>query len=117
MQYGWNVSTAYFRELELVPFKRAGVVRKEGQEPSLCVHGGASVMLYADAAGIGAMLAEGLVNIMTVIVTVFEEIRLKISKRRRSQCFYDHETRQPRPHRSLSKQHAKGINRRLSYDT
>ena len=55
-------------------------------EPLACVRKSVWGMLYADDAGIVCKSAEGLANMMTVFVTVFEAAGLTVSKRKRRQC-------------------------------
>ena len=64
---------------DLVQLSDAGVVRTEKQEPLACVRRAVWGMLYADDAGIVSKPAEGLAEMITVIVTVFEAAGLKVS--------------------------------------
>ena len=85
-------------------------------EPLACVRRSVWGMLYADDAGIVSKSVEGLAK-MTVVVTVFEAAGLTVSEKKRRQCCYGHSTRQSGPHRSSSKQRARGIYRRCSFCT
>ena len=87
-------------------------------EPQACLRRSVWDMLYADTAGIETKSAEGLAKMMTVNVTVFEAAGLTVSERKRRQRYCGHPTRQSGPHRSSSKQRARGIIcRRCSFST
>ena len=78
-------------------------------DPLTCVRRAVWGMLYANDAGIVSKSAEGLAKMMTVIVTVFEAAGLTVSDRRLRPCCCEHRTRHPGPHRSPSRQQARGI--------
>ena len=65
---------------DLVQLSHARVIGTEEQGPEACARRAASGMLYADGAGIVSKSAEGLANIKTVIVTVFEAAGLTVSE-------------------------------------
>ena len=53
--------------------------------------------------------AEGLAKMMTVIVTVSEAAGLTVSEKKTETMLLRHRTRHPGPHRSSSRQQARGI--------
>ena len=65
-------------------------------------------MMYADDAGIVSKSAEGLAKMMTVIVTVFEAAGLTVSEKSKTMLLRTPD-QAPVPHRSSSRQQAKGI--------
>ena len=65
----------------LVRLNDAGVVGTEEQEPLACVRRALWGILYADVAGNVLKSAEGLAEMMTVIVTVFEAAGFTVSEK------------------------------------
>ena len=51
-------------------------------DPLACVRRAVWGMLYADDAGIVSKSAEGLAKVMTVVVTVFEAVGLRVSEKK-----------------------------------
>ena len=78
-------------------------------DPLTCVRRAIWGMLCADTAEIVSMLAEGLAKMMTVIVTVSEAAGLTVSEKKTETMLLRHRTRHPGPHRSSSRQQARGI--------
>ena len=73
-------------------------------------------MLYAGDARIVSQSAEGFVKMMTVIVIIFEAAGLTVSeKKTETMLLRTHRTRHPVPHRSSSRQQARGIDRQRSF--
>ena len=79
-----------------------------------CVRRAVWGTLYADDAGIVSKSAEGVAK-MIVIVTVFEAAGLKYLRIRLRPCYCEHRTRHLVPHRSSSRQQARGIDRQRSF--
>ena len=71
-------------------------------------------MFCADDAGNVSKSAEGLAQMMAVIVTVFEAAGLTVSEKKTETVFFEHQTTQPSSHRSSSKLQARGIYRQPS---
>ena len=82
-------------------------------DPLACLRRAVWGTLYADDAGIVSKSAEGVAK-MIVIVTVFEAAGLKYLRIRLRPCYCEHRTRHLVPHRSSSRQQARGVDRQRS---
>ena len=82
-------------------------------DPLACVRGAVWGMLYADDAGIVSKSAEGLAKMTTVIVTVFEAAGLTVFEKKTETMLL--RTPDQAPHRSSSRQQARGIDRQRSF--
>ena len=86
-------------------------------EPLACIRRSVWCMLYADDAGFVSKSVEGLAKMMIVIVTGFEAAGFTVSETKTETMLRGHPTRQSGPHRSSSKQRARGICRQCSFCT
>ena len=72
-------------------------------------------MLYADDGGIASKSTEGLAKMRTVIVTVFEAAALTVSEKKTETMLPRTPDQAPGPHRSPSRQQARGVDRQRSF--